>query len=288
MKTSINEIEFFSTKQSDAFLSMANNLIRCYNSLSSEKMPIYNSMDEIWKNENYKMKNVSAYNAMIRKFANIIFNNGDPLSVPILLKNIANNKIQGLGHGGQYDSKLNSDENKSVNYGKGHFRWDWQAYTLNETELKAVKLYLKTKSFDISKTEFRYKNFLVSAVLNKSGVPFPDQKDGGLHNKFNVSVTNTENQNCISFDFYGSTNDFNNAVTEIENDDLLSAFECFISDSIAGMLEFDDFCSEFGYDNDSRSAERIHKECLKSLAKAQVIIDADLYEFANELQKAIN
>lgn len=283
-----NEIQFFATNQKDAFLSMANNIIKCYNQVSKENLPLFNSMSDIWQKESYTKKNVSSLDALIRKLNNIIFSVGDPLSVPVLLKNIAADKIQGLGHGGQYDGNLDSDENKAVNYGKGHFRWDWQAYTLNEKELKAVKLYLKGQFNDYETTEVKYKNLLISSKLVKSGVGFPNDSFSGLHNQFYVTVKNTDNNSITGFDFYGSTNDFNQGVTEIKGEELLNAFECFISDAIAGEQDFEDFCSEFGYDSDSRKAEKIHKECIKSLNKAKSILEDDIYDFANDLNKVIN
>lgn len=283
-----NEIQFFATKQSDAFLSMANNIIKCYNQVSGEQLPTYKDVKDIWASESYKYKETTALNALIRKLNNIIFSVGDPLSVVVLLKNIANNKIQGLGHGGQYSKELSAEENKDVNYGKGHFRWDWKAHTLNETELKAIKMYLKLQYNDYETTEFKYKNLIISSKLVKSGVTFPNTKESGLHNQFYITIKNTDNESVTGFDYYGSTNDYNQGNTEIKGQDLLNAFECFISDAMAGEQDFEDFCSEFGYDSDSRTAERIHKECLKSLAKAQTILDADIYEFANELQETIN
>ena len=284
-----NEIEFFGTNQKDAFLSMANNIINCYNTVSKEKLPLYKSINEIWNQESYKYKNVTALNALIRKLNNIIFSVGDPLSVPVLLKNISKNKIQGLGHGGQYDGRLSREENDDVNYGKGHFRWDWQAYTLNEMELKAIQMYLRGQNNDIATTEFKYKGLTISAKLHKSGVKFPNDKTSDLlHNQFKVAITNESTGDTTSFDYYGSFNDYKECKTTIEGNDLLNAFECFISDAIAGNEEFEEFCSNFGYDSDSRTAERIHKECIKSLAKAQSIIDGDLYDFANELQEVVN
>jgi len=61
--------------------------------------------------------------------------------------------------------------------------------------------------------------------------------------------------------------------------DLLHAFDCFVSDAIAGKNSFEEFCSEFGYDQDSRKAHKIYKACVKSCAKLERIYKGDLYEF---------
>ncbi len=39
------------------------------------------------------------------------------------------------------------------------------------------------------------------------------------------------------------------------------------SDATLGNTSFKEFCSEFGYDEDSRKAERIHKQCAKMTVK---------------------
>jgi hypothetical protein len=85
-------------------------------------------------------------------------------------------------------------------------------------------------------------------------------------NNFNnhmIKVTNDDNQESITFEFWASI-----AKPTISTDyDLLNAFYCFIGDCASGVESFEDFCSNFGYDNDSREAKQIHKACKKSLTK---------------------
>lgn len=38
---------------------------------------------------------------------------------------------------------------------------------------------------------------------------------------------------------------------------------CLASDARAGDMSFDDFCSDFGYDSDSRKAEQTWKACVR-------------------------
>ena len=45
--------------------------------------------------------------------------------------------------------------------------------------------------------------------------------------------------------------------------DVEGCLDCLLSDASAGEQSFEEFCSEFGYDPDSRKAERIHKACVK-------------------------
>ena len=51
---------------------------------------------------------------------------------------------------------------------------------------------------------------------------------------------------------------------------------------------FDGFCSEFGYDSDSRTAERTYKACQKTLKKVERVFSCDLYDLINEIQETYN
>ncbi len=103
-------------------------------------------------------------------------------------------------------------------------------------------------------------------------------------NNFNnhmVKVTNTEINQSVTFEFWASISEL-----ELKKEyDILNAFYCFISDSVSGSYSFEDFCSEFGYDTDSRQAEKIHRKCVKQLDKLKKIYDGDIYELVNELQE---
>lgn len=128
--------------------------------------------------------------------------------------------------------------------------------------------------------------FAVSAKLVATGVPFPDDdmKQGEkhlYHNKFRIYLKTALGR--TSFDFYGSHADWEAKIKEMPVDDLKHALYCFVSDACSGMNSFEDFCKEFGYDEDSRRAERIHKACERSLAKFQRICEADIYEVVNAL-----
>jgi hypothetical protein len=96
-----------------------------------------------------------------------------------------------------------------------------------------------------------------------------------------ITVTNTETGNKATFEFWASV-----AHPQLNREyDILNAFYCFVTDAVSGSYSFDDFCSEFGYDTDSKSADKIHKKCKKSLEKLQKIYDGDIYDLANDLQE---
>lgn len=55
--------------------------------------------------------------------------------------------------------------------------------------------------------------------------------------------------------------------------------DCLLSDAQAGSQPFDDFCSEFGYDQDSRKVEKIHKSCVQMNAKLRRLLGDDYEMF---------
>ena len=97
---------------------------------------------------------------------------------------------------------------------------------------------------------------------------------GDNWNNYMITVTNTETDQKITFEFWASI-----ANPELKTEyDILNAFYCFVSDAIAGS-NFKEFC------NESRQAEKIYRKCKKQLEKLKKIYDGDIYELANELQK---
>lgn len=130
------------------------------------------------------------------------------------------------------------------------------------------------------------KEIKLSAKCKAKGVSFPnDQTSRTIHNRFLISVKCERVK--FSFDFYGSHNDYTTGATEMKEADLQNAFECFMMEAISGKTDFEEFCSEFGYDTDSRRAERIYKACKRSAATAERIF-SDLYEASNELNQLVN
>jgi hypothetical protein len=46
-------------------------------------------------------------------------------------------------------------------------------------------------------------------------------------------------------------------------------------------LDFEEFCGDFGYDTDSRKAERTHQACIKMSEKLQKLLQASYDDFLN-------
>lgn len=67
--------------------------------------------------------------------------------------------------------------------------------------------------------------------------------------------------------------------------ELLTVLDCLITDAFAGAETFEDFCSEFGYDTDSRRAERTWKACQETALNLSRLFP----EFSrNELQEIVH
>jgi hypothetical protein len=136
--------------------------------------------------------------------------------------------------------------------------------------------------------EFKNGKYTIQAEFQEfvKGFPF-DKKDTNYHGQFKINIKQKETGYEYNFDFYGSANDASQHITEMEDQDLKGALECIVSDAISGSYTFEEFCSEFGYDEDSRTAERIHNACKDSLSKMECLgfsLD-DLYELSNELNQ---
>lgn len=99
-----------------------------------------------------------------------------------------------------------------------------------------------------------YNEFKITANYTGNKVA-PWNEFNSNHHK--VTVYDSDTKRHTSFDFWAS---IAHPVLDTEYD-VLNAFYCFLSDAISGTLSFESFCSEFGYDTDSRSAERIWKTC---------------------------
>lgn len=127
---------------------------------------------------------------------------------------------------------------------------------------------------------YTFKNFKIS--VNYTGEKPAAGSDGKNWNHHNVTVLNTENGLKTRFDFWASI-----AQPKLSSKyDVLNAFRCFVDDALSGDMDFSEFCSEFGYDEDSRRAEKkTWKACKRSTAKLERIYSGDLYDLINDLEE---
>lgn len=100
-----------------------------------------------------------------------------------------------------------------------------------------------------------------------------------------ITVTNINPKKRTRFDYWASEHD-----PEVRNGlQLLNAFECFVSDAIAGADGFENFCAESRYDTDSRQVEKVWRTCQRARQKLRRLVfsDDDIYELERALQDEI-
>ncbi len=126
----------------------------------------------------------------------------------------------------------------------------------------------------------RFSTFIITATYTGSkAAPWSGNTENYNHHV--VTVRNTETGKKTSFDFWAS---IANPVLETEYD-IINAFYCFLSDACSGSETFRDFCGDFGYDEDSRTAERVWKACKRAAAKFERIAPGvDLYDLINSME----
>lgn len=125
---------------------------------------------------------------------------------------------------------------------------------------------------------YNYLNWEITATY--TGSKQADWENINNWNHHRVTVTNTNNGKEIGFDFWASL--AHPHLTSLY--DTVNAFHCFVEDAISGDMDFEEFCFEFGYDTDSRRAERTWKACKKAAEKLRRIYDGDFYELAEKLR----
>jgi hypothetical protein len=104
----------------------------------------------------------------------------------------------------------------------------------------------------------------------------------GYQNHFTITVT--KGGNSETFDYHASINDAGKGIVNLSDNDKIGAFYCFVGDALSGMTSFDEFKSDYGYD-DCCEAHKIWKLCKESTRKATRLGLGDLYELSNFIQE---
>jgi hypothetical protein len=123
----------------------------------------------------------------------------------------------------------------------------------------------------MEKLTFVYKNYEVTARFLKEVDGWEHEKASqgkGTHNRFSVTVQNKTTGIRRSFQFTDSANNWELGKDTLTADDLKGTLACLMSDASSGNMNFEEFCSEFGYDTDSRNAYAVYNDCKKQADKA--------------------
>jgi hypothetical protein len=115
---------------------------------------------------------------------------------------------------------------------------------------------------------------------------FKGLKEAGWGNDFKnynhhiITIQNDDTKEQVSFDFWCSI-----AKPRFQQEsDLLSTLGNFLDDAFSGSEDYEDFCSNFGYSEDSRKARGVWRACRKASKQAlRVIGDEDRQQAILEL-----
>ena len=122
--------------------------------------------------------------------------------------------------------------------------------------------------------------------------PSPWDNGYGCEKHNRVTVLNCKTRKRCSFDFWGSVVEPN----QESPSGVLNAISCYALDgnSFKCCRNLEDFCSEFGYDTDSRKAEKAYKGCEKAdrdlsrvVGDYDFLIDYENFSFSELKEKGL-
>jgi len=87
-----------------------------------------------------------------------------------------------------------------------------------------------------------------------------------------------------TFDYHISIADTNKGKRVLTDVDHIGAFYSFVGDGIAGLMDFEEFMDEFGYE-DCRKGYRIHKACEAAQKQCARLGLGDLYAVSDYIQE---
>ncbi len=107
--------------------------------------------------------------------------------------------------------------------------------------------------------------------------------DNQPHDRFLVKIKHNNKQ--ISFNFFGSYDNYMKHKIKLDDQGLVDAFYSFLSDAEAGIKSFDDFFGDFGYEVD-KNFKAIYWAVVKTYDKARKLglIDGGIYDLMSKLQ----
>ena len=132
---------------------------------------------------------------------------------------------------------------------------------------------------------FSFGNVVMSSRLVDGDYQFPvDESRFNHHYRFEIRMS-YNGKRCY-FRYATSYNDWRNGKETLDESDYMNALNCVLSDSYAAQCSFKDFCSEFGYSDDSIKALKTYKECKRSAERLNKLFSGlDLLSVQNELEE---
>lgn len=133
--------------------------------------------------------------------------------------------------------------------------------------------------------KFSFGNVVMSSRLVDGDYQFSvDESRFNHHYRFEIRMS-YNGKRCY-FRYATSYLDWRNAKEELDESDYMNALNCVLSDSYAAQGSFKDFCSEFGYSDDSIKALNTYKECKRLYERLNKLFSGlNLLSIQNELEE---
>lgn len=133
--------------------------------------------------------------------------------------------------------------------------------------------------------KFSFGNVVMSSRLVDGDYQFSvDESRFNHHYRFEIRMS-YNGKRCY-FRYATSNLDWRNGKEELDESDYMNALNCVLSDSYAAQCSFNDFCSEFGYSDDSIKALKTYKECKRNAERLNKLFSGlDLLSVQNELEE---
>jgi hypothetical protein len=264
MKTVIEQLSGINKIKDNLFLDMCSGIL----SELHGKPVVIKTIEDF---KGYSKKSPYGITALLDKCHHMIYNIGSPDSVLPFLKRVATKKKKQTQPGWTHSP--------GEFLGICHFRWNWKGQTLTDDELKALKSFLnkndistdQPSEYEQQANSIAEKHGIVLSVLDKEFKKyFTDDKE----ERWVFDLKLIRNKKSYTFTFGQSLNAGSKSPNMY---DVLSCLTKYDPGT------FEDFCSEYGYEEDSRSAEKTYKAVCKEWKSVENLF-SDILEELQEIQ----
>lgn len=283
-----NEAQFLANShktKEEMFNKMCSSILSIYNRLSGENIHF-----EYIAHYGKDAKSETTLQRLMSKLSHMAFGIGSPQSIEGLLTRIATKPVK-------MQSQPEYKEQPKL-YGTGHFRWDWQAYTLNENELKAIQIYLGLHVEKKAVTPRKTKEQYILYIDKFNNIENYQEKADYLLIGTNTTFTTEFKEHSFYFDGDKERRDIYICVLKNKNARFRFTFGQSINntdkaptayDVLASLTKYDpgtfeNFCGEYGYEEDSRSAYKTYKAVMKEWKNIELLFTPEQIELLQEIQ----
>ncbi len=236
--------------------------------------------------------NTPAIVALADKINHMCLYLGDPFSVTEMLKSICKDIVKKwggedgkkpLGVCNKKEAYVENKQNPAIII--GHFKWNYgKAYLLTDQERSYIKKFyfanteikptlVANNEYEQQAIDFLNKtNTQFSLKFNKNDKYFADDKEG--RNIYTICLKRGK----IKYEF-----SFGQSIVNTEKSIDPKPYDVLAAITKHDVGTFENFCDDFGYDKDSRKAEKIYNACVKEYEAVERLF-GDILEELQEIQ----